>query len=404
MGKFQKYEVLRMIERGEICHISLDHAEGILLIYRLQRGDTISKNQLFRWLRQLAQQLDLYYRSGASSTYRYLNPYSVLVTPEEEILLLDMEAKSNEFAIRNMQKRAMRSHFLRPMMQMRDDSKMAADLYSLGKTMQFILACTEVRPFLSLLEEYQLKQVIQKCLGEHPRKRYQNIREVLKELPKEKQSETSNAKGKRRFVAVFAACLAVISVFFIGRNVGADTASEFSNQSNLASIENEESSADDLAAESDFIDENVTDSKPAMEDAGEQSASESELDRLRRLFLENTKEGNEQVLQEGELLKSEILYYLASAYDRENQVALAILTYGGLCDSHCEDTVREQSYYRKAYLERANGQAEQAMETCKKGLEHFSESEKITALLKEMESEMSETTEITTEEMVENAE
>jgi len=249
-----------------------------------------------------------------------------------------------------------------------------------------------------------LKQVIQKCLGEHPRTRYQNISEVLKELPKEKQSKPSNAKGKRRFVAVFAACLAVISVFFIGRNVGADTASEFSNQSNLASIENEESSADDLAAESDFIDENVTDSKPAMEDAGEQSASESELDRLRRLFLENTKEGNEQVLQEGELLKSEILYYLASAYDRENQIELAILTYGDLCDSHCEDTVREQSYYRKAYLERANGQAEQAMETCKKGLEHFSESEKITALLKEMESEMSETTEITTEEMVENAE
>lgn len=368
MGNFQKYEVLRMIERDGQCHISMDCVEGTLLIYRVQKGDVIERNQLLGWMRQLVQQLDMFYRSGLAAQYRYLNPYSVLVTSDEQILLLDMEAASNEFVIRNMQKRAMRNHFLRPLMQMHDNSKLAADLYSLGKTIQFILASSSIRPSLTLLEEYRLALIIQKCLGEHPRKRYRDLAEILKELPKEKNDGVRKIIPVKPIVTIVLVCVIGLGAFYVGMHV------------------NGAGEGGCVVSEMEGVAGQMINAEELPEITGEDvTVQESEMVILRNALSENTKEGNELVIQNGEILKGEILYLLATAYDREGQIETAIKTYGDLCNTQCEATILEQAYYRKAYLEKESQQVDAAIETCKKGMEYFPESEKLKELLGEME-------------------
>ena len=62
------------------------------------------KGAVFEWLTMLVGELDKYHRCKREQCYRYLNPYSVLVTAENKIFLLDLSAASNGFVLQNMQK------------------------------------------------------------------------------------------------------------------------------------------------------------------------------------------------------------------------------------------------------------------------------------------------------------
>lgn len=407
MENIQKYEVLRMIERDGFCHISLDRVEGTLLIFRVQEGDILDKNLVLGWLMQLVQQLELFHRSGTGQCYRCLNPYSVLITADERIMLLDLDAESNAFVMRNMQKRAMRNHFVKPIMQIREDTKLAADLYSLGKTIQFILACTEVHPSFTLLEEYRLSKLIQKCLGENPKVKYQDFKQVLKEIPKGKKQNT-DLKSHGKWI-VFAAIVGLSGTlaFQMFAKGGGEKQMVLENEQAIETV-NEETEETVMEDETEAADVKATDEETDSGDA-------LEMKGLRDAFLENTKEGNEMVIQNGESLKGEILYYLSVAYDREGKTEEAINTYGMLCDSQCENAVLEQAFYRKIILERQNNQDEQAKATCEKGLERFPESEKLKELWKalnqeterneanEEESEDGTTTETGTQSQTENS-
>ena len=123
MQSMRSYEVLKLVEHDGAGHLSVDEAEGTLLIYRIQEGVCVEKERVIHWIRQLVVQLDLYQRSGDHPEqircYRYLNPYSVLITEEDQVMLLNLEAPQNEFVIKNMQKRSMRHHFVRAVQRIR---------------------------------------------------------------------------------------------------------------------------------------------------------------------------------------------------------------------------------------------------------------------------------------------
>ena len=88
----EMYEVLRFIEHGVHCRQSLDCIRGMLLIRYLQVEHRIGKKELFRWFRQLCVCVDQYHRCRKQREYRYLNPYSVVVSEDGELFLLDLEA------------------------------------------------------------------------------------------------------------------------------------------------------------------------------------------------------------------------------------------------------------------------------------------------------------------------
>ena len=116
--------------------------------------------------------------------YRYLSPYSIIVTREEKLLLLDLSAQSNGFVMKKMQMPAVRAHFLMPAEMKRSNIAAGMDLYSLGKIFQFMLAYTTVVPQLTWKEEVMMSLVIQKCTGERGKKTYREFHQILRELPR----------------------------------------------------------------------------------------------------------------------------------------------------------------------------------------------------------------------------
>ena len=99
---------------------------------------------LINWFRELAVSVDQYHRSHGRQNYRYLNPCSVIVSEDGRLFLLDTEAPDNEPVMKRMQKRAVRSHFVKPVYEIGIGRNNEADLFAYGKTIQFILAYSEI--------------------------------------------------------------------------------------------------------------------------------------------------------------------------------------------------------------------------------------------------------------------
>ena len=191
------YDVVRFIEHGGKCRPAMDYVRGQTLIGRLQTEKKIPKKLLFQWFRMLCTQLDCYHRSKGMQCYRYLSPYSVIVTREEKLLLLDLSVPGNGFVMKKMQIPAVRAHFVMPAGKKRSGMAVGIDLYGLGKLFQFMLAYTSVAPPLTWKEEFMMSLVIQKCTGENGKKTYREFDQILRELPRGDRRKSCFRKIKK---------------------------------------------------------------------------------------------------------------------------------------------------------------------------------------------------------------
>lgn len=215
------YDVLKFIEHGGRCRPAMDYVQGELLIFRLKRCREMEKTLLFEWMRELLRQLEQFHKCFGNRGYRYMNPYSVLVTEEGKLLLLDLEAESNEFVLRNMQKRAMRDHFVKPIVQIRENTKLSLDLYGYAKTIQFILANVQVEPSLTSREENRLEKIIDNCLCKNSKKQYEDFKRIQRELPTARRQQWEIGKKIRKkwliLPALAALLLALLFLYYTKR-------------------------------------------------------------------------------------------------------------------------------------------------------------------------------------------
>lgn len=75
----------------------MDCVPGELLIYRVKHCPEMEKEIVYQWFRDILVQMEQYRKCHNDQSYRYINPYSLLVTKENHILLLDLDAESNAF-------------------------------------------------------------------------------------------------------------------------------------------------------------------------------------------------------------------------------------------------------------------------------------------------------------------
>ena len=324
------YEVIRFVEHGNRCRPAMDYVPGKLLLYRLKRYPKVEKKILFEWLKQLLYQLELYHRCYHDQCYRYLNPYSVLITSDSRVLLLNLEAESNDFVLRNMQKRSMRNHFLKPIVHIRENTKLSLDLYGFGKTIQFILASAKVEPSLTRREEYRLSKIIEKCLGENPKKQYENLKQVKKELSLLPKGNGIRVKKKAAVL-----CVAVGMLFFWGGTVCVRKAQEKRDYTENGVSEEMESE--------DGIEE--------AEGKTEIGILEMEIKELQDPLWQNTSSKNREIIEKGEVLQRELLLYLSTAYDREGMTEQALEAYERLCSVETQPEILKVAYLRRISLE-----------------------------------------------------
>lgn len=229
----EMYEVLRFIEHGPHCRQSMDCIRGTLLIHYLKERREIGKTELFEWFRQLCVCIDQYHRCRKQREYRYLNPYSIVVSEEKRLFLLDLEASENGSVLKQMQKPAVREGFVKPVCEISAGGQ-SADIFAYGKTIQFLLACTQADAGLTRWEEMRLSRVIARCTGESE-KAYSDINQVLRDLPAvkdkervKKQSGDSGAlviRRRKKLLAAACACT-VVCAFPALRNNGSAAGGE----------------------------------------------------------------------------------------------------------------------------------------------------------------------------------
>lgn len=368
----------------------MDYVSGELLIYRLKRCPEIEKTLLFEWMRELLHQLEQFHRCRSNQSYRYVNPYSVLVTAEGKLLLLDLEADSNEFVLRNMQKRSMREHFVKPVIYIRENTKISLDLYGYAKTIQFILANVHVEPSLTPREENRLEKIIDKCLCKNSKKQYEDLKQVQKDLPLAQSRHWKSGKKIQKKWLLPAAAIGLIAVLFIvftgyTRNEEQKQTLQEQNENDKKELselqeqphekpqetENMTELSDDAKEDQEKIDERMVRTEPAQDGM---EVLTDDADALQKYLLRNTTQDNQEIIEQGEILKRELLRYLAAAYDREDMKEKALEAYQELCGTEEKEELLEAVYLRRIALEMEQSK-ETAFETGKEALSRIPDSE-----------------------------
>lgn len=393
----EMYEVFRFIDQGMRCRQSLDCVEGTLLAYYLRENPEMEKAVIFEWFRQIGRNLEQYRRCRNGKGYRYLNPYSIIVTEEERICLLNPDAPENEPAMKKMQQRAVREHFVKPVLGKNTGGTYTADLFGYGKTMQFMLAYTTVIPRLTRTEEMRLARVIGRCIGERKRQ-YEDLRQILKDLPEIREMTVHGKRRSRLFLLFLTASVPAGILLYTGAGPGSTETAEI----RLAEENGEDdgSAPDEMQSNERKEDEGKTEENTEentdQEGAGtlpeERVTAEEHVsavsEELEEKLLENTAEGNAEVLSIGEELERNTLRALAAAYEREEMTEEAVSAYGRLIEIEERQELIESACIRKMNLEAGQRRYAAALLTGEKALEKLGGSDPVKEAMEGYRAEM----------------
>ena len=183
MSKQNGYAVLRFVDKNGYCHTVHDYVQGELLIYHIRENPRIKKDRFFRWIDQIVLQAIQFYKCSDEDTYGALNPYAFVLTEEEGVLFLDIKDEANEALVKTMQHKTIRALFMRKERVLSLKTTLEDDMYSLGRTIQFMCAKCMTEPILQKREEKILKKIVHRC-QEGQKKQVKDLKEISKEVKK----------------------------------------------------------------------------------------------------------------------------------------------------------------------------------------------------------------------------
>lgn len=207
----EDYDVLRLIEHNQVCYISSECIKGKTLPQWMKYHPTVRKEELFQIISDIAGQLSQIHRCRKKPCYRYVNPYSIVVSEDGKAFFLDVNTASNAGQLRIMKRRTVREHFLPPDEPYYQRESVGLDIYGLGRTLQYLFSETDMEPPLSRKEESRFLKIISRCLDINSKKSFQNVSEIQKLIPK----YTRSKKEKQRQVGHDFRFVAVITGFCV---------------------------------------------------------------------------------------------------------------------------------------------------------------------------------------------
>lgn len=160
----------------------MDYVEGERLVDYLKRNSNIEKEQIVGWIKQIVRQLDNIQRTKRVNEYKGVTPYCLILKQDRSIAFLDLKAESNAELQKMVEKEVIQHTFF-----CGEEGRDA--YYSVGKTMQYLFAHTNVEPKLTRREESQFLKIISKCLSKHSKKYYSNISDILKDFPQKRKKK-----------------------------------------------------------------------------------------------------------------------------------------------------------------------------------------------------------------------
>lgn len=251
MAEREGFDVLRLIEHGQMCYISSEYVDGKILAGWLKVHPNITKERLFSLIRDITNQLSMIHRCRKKPYYQYVNPYSIVVTEEGEIYFLDLEAGTNEKQLRLMQRRGMREAFLPSGEMYYQKASLELDIYGLGKTIQYLLAMANPVPALCKREERRFLRIISRCLNTQSRLPYKNISEIRRSIPRYVRKTKPVINGRKH---IFLVCAAIVILAVVWKMQETERNSPmFLEESDSKGKKEEKKSAGDLKSEDEEI-------------------------------------------------------------------------------------------------------------------------------------------------------
>ena len=216
MIKSNKYDVIRFTEFNGQEEKLEDICEGELLCSYIERTD-IDKESIYALISNLMDSLYNYKLSSGNRLYGCINPYNVLITGKGEVLLLNMNKKSNMFVRRNMKIEIMKKFYVDSYIEKGLKRKIPEDIFTFAVTVDYIIHRVQSRIRFSYLEYRNINKVISKCIGEEKRI-YREFDEIKKDLNKTINIPYRKAQKKTTIAMIILDLLLVIlsfvSVFF----------------------------------------------------------------------------------------------------------------------------------------------------------------------------------------------
>lgn len=194
--KNKQYEVLQFVKQGNRARIVSTQVEGILLVHKMEHKDW-NKVLLLHVFQQVLEQLVLFEQYSKETQYRYICPYSIVYTSTGEVMLLNLEEESSQFAMRYLQQREVRDYFIvYPVLNAEKEITHQA-MYNFGKTLEFFLTHCEFEIPYTSREEKKIYALIEACSPSSGRQAYQTMIEVKQAFPS--PSKLSNSPISRKY-------------------------------------------------------------------------------------------------------------------------------------------------------------------------------------------------------------
>lgn len=220
----KNFEVIRLIQQKGNYHVISDAALGITLGQYLGINPNIEKEQLLQWMILLAKEMKHIEMTKALSIYRYLNPFCIIIKENDSLALLNLKSMANQKRVDKLLKNEEIKKFFK-------EEELSNDIYSFGKTLQYVLAKSNLNPKLTKKEEKHFQKIISKCLNANPKRAYQSFEQVYQDiLSIQQQCSHINSdvnfnprKNIRKRVlailALFLWMIAVIKIYFFEEEV-----------------------------------------------------------------------------------------------------------------------------------------------------------------------------------------
>ena len=406
MQQKESYDVLRLIEHGQICYISSENVQGRTLARYLKYHPVMEKKEMFLLLKAIAEQLELIHRCRGNPCYQYVNPYSIILAEDGRVYFLDMKAETNMKQVVFMQRRDMREYFLPPEENYYQNASKELDIY------------------------------------------YQSVSEIQKQIPKWKEKvnkESSGDKGKRRWKIYIALFFTVVVAGYMliqqRKNVPDGIIKEQQKATSNANTELRTDSQENEKRDEEYLElalayflnvGNVEKSRICLNELTNKELAENlkmligayekqecpedvgkykeSLAYLEKVWKKRSKISEEKQKQEIQCLirgygllddedsvekvlelvkrgmqtdylndsvKKEMLEYQAAACEKKKTEEEAAKIYTDLLEMEQEDGNREMLYKKIAQLYEAAGRCDMAMDICIQGIGELKESQEL---------------------------
>ena len=128
----ESYDVLRLIEHGQLCYISSENVQGKTLD-RYLKYHPVMKNGRYFIIKRDSRTTGVISQVQGNPCYQYVNPYSIVRSEDGRIYFLDMQSEANRSKMIFMQRRDIREYFLPPDEKYYQHASKELDMYGVEK-------------------------------------------------------------------------------------------------------------------------------------------------------------------------------------------------------------------------------------------------------------------------------